>query len=295
MAATGPNTTLTFADSLDDIRSAARTVREYSNIMSRLVDTTRLEDNIGTNWKEVLLQKLTASNIGELTDLEQNPQEIIDSLFTIAPTLVGMSLFMTDRAKVRINEKVAAQIGVLTEHAMARKVDIDLIAIGQSATTDLGTSGNPMTSDLISAAVANIRGNTTEPWDGPIAAVMKTFQLKDIQDEGVAGFGTYPVPGGSLTEQFLRKGFAGDLYGASINTDDNTPLSGTDAVAFVFASGPNSAIIEVTGMESRRVTERKENIGNGAEIMYATDEYGTGIRQQSWIRAVTADSSAPAA
>ncbi len=294
---TGQNTTGTFNDSLDDIRAAARTVREYANVMGGLVDVTRLENNTGLNWKEVVLSKLYASSIEELTDLEQSPQEIIDALFTIAPTMVGMSMFMTDRAKVRINSKVAAKIGVLTENAMARKVDIDLIAIGQAASTDLGSAGNPMASDLISAAVANLRGNTTEPWDGPIATVMKTFQLKDIQDEGVGGFGTYPTAGAdTLTEQFLRKGFKGELYDSEIRTDDNMSVdSSDDAIAFVFGSGPGGAIVEVTGMESRRKSERKENIGGGAEIMYATDEYGTGIRQQAWMRAITSDSSAPTA
>lgn len=293
--ATGPNTTGSFSDSLDDIRSAARTVREYANVMGRLVDVTRIENNSGLSWKEVVLQKLSANNIDEMTDLEDNPQEIIDSLFTVTPTLVGMSLFMTDRAKVRINAKVAAKIGVLTENAMARKVDIDLIAIAQSATSDLGTAGQPFASDLISAAVANIRGNSTEPWDGPIATVAKTFQIKDIQDEGVAGWGTYPTSGG-ITESFMRKGFSGDLFNSSVYTDDNISVDGSDdAIAFAFASGPGGAIVQVTGMESRRVTDRKENIGGGAEIMYCTDEYGTGIREQAHIRAMTADAAAPTA
>lgn len=289
---TGYNTTTTLTDALDDIRSSARTIREYANVMAKLVDTTRLEEGIGLNWRETVLAKLAAQNIDELTDLEQNPQEIIDALFTVTPVLVGMSMFMTDRAKIRINEKVAAKIGVLTENAMARKVDVDLLAVGQAATTDLGTAGNPMSADLVSAAVANIRGNTTEPWDGDINVVMKTFQLKDIQDQGVAGFGTYPIVGDGLTEQWLRKGFSGQLYNADVYHDDNMSLStATDAVAFVFAGGPGSSIVHITGMESRRVTERKENIGGGAEIMYATDEYGLGIRQQAWIQAMTSDAS----
>ena len=291
--ATGPNTVGTFSDSLDDVRSSARTIKEFANIMGRLVDTTRLEANIGLDWKEVLLNKLSASNITELTDLEENPQQIVDSLFTIRPTLVGMSVFTTDLAKLRITKKVAEKLGVLMEQAMARKVDVDIIAAAQGATTDLGTANNPMSSDLVSAAVSIIRGNTTEPWDGAVATVMKTFQLKDIQDEGVSGFGTYPVSGG-VAEAWLRKGFKGDLFDSAVYTDDNIPVdSSDDAVAFVFASGPGSAIVQVTGQESRYVTERKEGIGSGAEIMYATNQYGLGIRQQAWIRAITADASTP--
>ena len=290
---TGRNTTNTFADSMDDIRAAARAVREYANVMGQVVDTRKLENNTGLNWKELSFAKLTAMNLDELSDLEQNPQEILDTLFSVSPTLVGMSVFITDRSKVRMSKHGAAKIGVLTENAMARKKDLDLIAGAQSATTDLGTTGNPMASDLISAAASRISGNATEPWIGPVAAVMRGFQLKDIQDEAVSGFGTYPVSGG-IAEDTLRKGFSGDLFGVKIYRDDNIPVdSSSDAVAVVFASGPESALVLVQGMESRRVTERKENIGGGAEIMYATDEYGTGIRQQAWIYAITADSTAP--
>lgn len=292
---TGWNTVNTFSDALDDIRDSARTYREFANVMGRLVEMERLENNTGLNWKELALNKLYAQNIEETTDLEDNPQEITDALFTVTPTLVGMSVFMTDLAKIRINSKVAAKLGVLTENAMARKKDVDLIAIAQSATTDLGTAGNPMSSDLISAAVARIRGNTTEPWDGVIHTVMKSFQLKDIQDEGVAGFGTYPTNGG-ITEQFLRKGYSGELFGSSVHTDDNIPVDASDdAIAFVFGGGSGGAIICVEGMEARRHTERKENIGGGAEIMYCTDQYGTGVRQQAWILASTSDSSSPTA
>ena len=292
----GPNTVGSLADSMDDVRSSARTIREYANIMGRLVDTTRLEVGNGTDWKEVTLNKLTASGIEELTDLEQNPQQIVDSLFTIRPTLVGMSVFMTDLAKIRISAVVAAKLGVLTENAMARKSDVDIIAAAQAATTDLGTANNPMASDLISAGSAIIKGNTTEPWDGPIAVVMKSFQLKDIQDEGVAGFGTYPVPSDSLTADWLKHCYSGPLYKSDVYSDDNISVDGSDdSIAFIFASGANGAIVQVTGQEARRVTERKEGIGGGAEIMYNTDQYGLGIRQQAWIRAITADSSTPAA
>lgn len=278
---------------MDTIIDSARAYREYANVMGRLVDMTRLENNTGLDWKEVVLNKLTAMNIGETTDLEQNPQEIVDAYFTISLTQVGMSVFMTDLSKVRMSTLVASKLGVLTENAMARKKDLDYIAIAQSATSDLGAAGNPMSSDLVSAAVANIRGNTTEPWDGVIHTVMRTFHVKDIQDEGVSGFGTYPVTTG-LTEEFLRKGFSGDLYGSKVYTDDNITVdSSDDAIAFVFGGGAGGAIVAVEGVSARRVTERKENIGGGAEILYCTDQYGTGVRQQAWMRAITADSAAP--
>lgn len=289
----GYNTTSTLADSLDDIKDSARAVREYANVMGKLVDMNRLPNNTGLKWDEVALSRLTASNIDQLTDLELNPQQIVDTLFSVQPTEVGMSIFKTDLVDMRINSKVAGQIGVLTENAMARKKDLDLIAAAQTATTDLGTANNPMSSSLVSAAVARIKGNATEPWDGSIATVMTSFQLKDIQDEGVAGFGTYPTSPG-MTETFMRKGYEGPLFGSSVYSDDNIAVDGSgDAIAVVFASGSGGALAHVEGMEARRKVVRKENIGVGAEILYATDQYGTGVRQQAWIYAITADSSSP--
>ena len=293
--ATGWNTTNTLSDSLDDIRNSARTYREYANVMGRLMDTERLPTGNGLDWKEVALSKLYAMNIEETTDLEQNPQELADTLFSIRPTLVGMSIFTTDLMKMRINPKVAAKIGVLVENAMSRKKDIDAIAIAQSATTDLGTAGNPMSSDLVSAAGARVEGNSTEPWDGGVVAVMKRYHIHDLRAEGMGGFGTAPVPAG-LTEQFYRRGFSGSIDNIEVFRDDNISVDASDdAIAFVFARGSGGAIVHVEGMESRMVTERKEGIGGGAEIMYATDQYGNGVRQQAWIYAITADASNPTA
>ena len=294
--ATGINTTNTFSDSMDDIRAAARTRREYDTVMGRIVDTVRLPENSGINWREVILEKLTATGIDEITDLEQNPQEVVDALFSLAPTIVGLSVMYTDRAKLKMSKEVAAKLGVLTENAMLRKSDVDMIAAGQAATTDLGTAGNPFSSDIVSAGVSIVRGNTTEPWDGPVAVVARTFQIKDLQDEAVGGYGTYPTYPGSIAEKTLRSGFNGDLYTASVNADDNMSVDGSDdSIAFIVASGPNSAIVRVTDEVARRITVRRENIGTGAEILFCTDSYGLGIRQQAWIRAATADSATPTA
>ena len=132
----GYTSTGVLADSLDDVRSSARVQREYMPVMAKLVDTTRLAEGIGVDWKEVLLNRLTAYNIDELTDLQQSPQEIVDSTFSIRPIQMGISVIVTSRAKARINKLVVSKLGVGIERAMARKKDKDLIAVAQSASTD---------------------------------------------------------------------------------------------------------------------------------------------------------------
>lgn len=291
----GLTTTGVLQDSLDDVRSSARVQREYQPVVAKLVDTTRLRDGIGIDWKEVLINRLQAANINELTDLQQSPQEIVDSTFAIRPTQLGISVIVTSRAKARVTPKVVALLGVGIERAMARKKDKDLIAIGQSASTNLGTAGQPMESGFVAAAVSRIQGNTTEPWDGPIATVVHPFQKKDIQDEIVAGIGTYTVPEGLSAQSYLRGWSGGTLYESNFWTDGNIPIDGSDdAIGFTFGEGTGGAIVHVEGMAADYNTKMLDTIGHrGAELMWATDEYGNGIRQQAWLYSYTTDATAP--
>lgn len=290
----GYTTTTVMQDSLDDVRSSARVQREFLPVMVKLVDTTRLAEGIGVDWKEVLLNRLQAYNIDELTDLKQSPQEIVDSTFSIRPVQMGISVIITSRAKARINKRVAALLGVGIERAMARKRDLDLIAVAQSASTNLGTGGQPMESGFVAAAVSRIQGNSTEPWDGPTATVLQPFQKKDIQDEIVAGVGTYPIPNGMTQDTFSKGWTGGTLYESSMWVDGNIPVSSSNATGFTFGSGTGGAIVHVEGMEAVYDTEMLKTIGHrGAELMFASDEYANGIRQQAWLYAYTTDATSP--
>jgi hypothetical protein len=291
----GFTTTGVLTDSLDEVISSARLQRDYLPVVARLVDTTRLEENIGINWTENLINRFTAGNIDELTDLEQTPQQVVDSGFSIRPVQMGISVIVTSRAKARISSKVVPLLGIGIEKAMMRKKDKDLIAIGQSASTDLGTAGSPMESGFVSAAVSRIAGNETEPWDGPTATVLHPFQKKDIQDEIVAGIGTYTVPVGLTESVYLNGWSGGSLYDSEMWADGNIPIdSNDDATGFTFGKGTGGAIVHVEGMEANYQTKMLDTIGHrGAELMWATDEYANGIRQQEWIYSYTTDATAP--
>lgn len=288
--ASGVTNTGALADSLPTVIESARIVREFAGVMPKLVDRQRLPEGAGTNWNEVALSQITAQDITESTKLE-NHQQLIDTLFSVTPAQVGLSIKVTDRARRRIDKKVAAQIGSLGQRAMNTKKDVNLLAVGQAATTDLGTAGNPMTSGLVSAASSRITGNSTEPgYDMPKYFVGTSFHTKDLQDELVQGIGTYPVPAG-LTAETYRRGFSGALYNMDTYIDDNITVdSSDDAIAIAFG---RDAIVHVEGYSPRAVTVRDEFFGGGADIMVMYDEYATGIRQQAWLFAITADSTAP--
>tara|TARA_R100000808_G_C2149511_1_gene157932 strand:- start:310 stop:498 length:189 start_codon:yes stop_codon:yes gene_type:complete len=62
VATTGNTTTSALSDSLPTVIASARIVREYEGTMTsdQVVDKVTLDENTGTVWNEVRLDKLTA-------------------------------------------------------------------------------------------------------------------------------------------------------------------------------------------------------------------------------------------
>lgn len=288
---TGWTITGSVADSLDDVRSAARIIREDKGIMSQLVEHQTLGEGIGLTWQEISYAQLSAQAITETTTLE-NPQQIADALLTITPVIVGIETFITDRVRARINKKGLAKMGQLGQNAMQRKKDEDGLAIFATATgtADPG-AGNTLTSGYIAAASANITSNATEPGSKPIRCVLHGFQIKDLFDELVAGIGTYIVTPGPTADVF-KSGFTLPIAGCEVYEDGNIVIdsSTADAIGGVFAK---EGIILVQGKSPRIVAVRNEKRGGGGEHVYHYDEYAFAERQSVWVYMMTSDATAP--
>ena len=288
---TGWTTTSSVSEALPVIIESARIVRLFVNVVTKLVDRHTLPQGSGLVWNEIALNNLTASNITETTILE-NPQQLSDNLFQIVPLQVGISTLITDRTRRRISANVAGLIGQLAGRAMERKKDIDGLTIIANATTALGGSTLTMQSGYVAAGVARIQGNSTEPLlQGPYYTVLHPFQVKAIQDEVVAGIGTYNVPQG-LTEETFRQGYSGNLFGTEVYTDGNITIdSTTSAKGGVFGK---LAIVLVQGYEPRAETQRRPDIGGGSDVMYMYDEYAYGERSAgNWLYSIYTDVTSP--
>lgn len=270
--------------------ASARIVREYEGVMVRLSDRTNLANNQGLNWHEISLAQLTAQGITETTELN-NPQAIVDTLFSVTPVMVGVQTIITDRTMRRISSNVAAQIGKLAQNAIQRKKDEDGLVALDGATTSLGGAGTTMTSSLVSAAASRIRGNTTEPGMGPLYTVLHPFQLKDVQDEIVQGIGTYTIPEG-LTAEVFRRGFKGSLFDTEVYTDGNLTIdSASDAKGGVFV---REALVMVDGKGPWTETDRLGRYGGGANELILYDEYAWGERSAgNWLYEIYTDATAP--
>ncbi len=290
MATSGWTTTSALADSLDDVRSSARIVREFEGVMPQLVDNVTLGEGIGTAWQEIKYDQLIAQAVTETTDLD-NPQQLADSLISITPTVVGIETFITDRVRARISKIGLSKIGQLGQNAIQRKKGEDgLILAASASTTASPGAGVTLTSGYVAAASFNITSNTTEPGHKPIRFVAHGFQLKDLYDELVAGVGTYVVDEGPTARVFQNR-FDLPIAGAEVYEDGNITIDGSgDANAICFAM---DGIVLVQGRAARIISVRNEKRGGGGDHVYHYDEYAYGIRLSNWVYSMESDATAP--
>ena len=287
--AVGNTTTGSLADSLPTIIASARIVREQEGVMPQLVEKQTLGEGIGLSWNEVSYAQLTAQAITETTELD-NPQQLSDSLITITPTVIGIETVITDRVAARITKNGYAKLGALAQNAMQRKKDDDGLTVLDGFSNSYCGAGSTLTSGHIGAAVSLIKGNATEPGHDPIRCVLHSYQIHDIEDEILAGMGTYEITEG-LTARVFKSGFRGMVKGAQIFEDGNiTENAGNDMKGGVFAQ---EAIVIVQGRAPRAVMVRDEALGGGASKVYHYDEYAYGERLDTWWVEIFSDSVAP--
>lgn len=289
--ATGDNSTLVLADSLDSISASARSRRMYEGVVPQLVDNVTLSANSGSAWKELLYENLTASAIDETT-LNENFQRYDDSALSITPQMVQITTFVTDKAKRNLSALGLAQMGALAGNAMMRKKDDDGITALDTSQEQLGNAGTPISVGDVASARYRITSNTTERGGlTGISFVGHGFVIKDFFDELTAGIGTYPVPEGS-TAQVFAAGFSLPIASVAIFEDGNIPITGTDAKSFVFAK---EAWVLVSGMTIKTEVERMPRRGGGGEAVTMTDEFAYGQRSAgNWSYEIISDATAPA-
>lgn len=287
-----PSTTTTsLADSLPTMIDAARIIREYDGVFMRTCETQRLPEGTGTTWNEISLDQISGqSGITETTELD-NPQQLSDNILTATPVVSGIQTRITNRAKIRIDPKVAAKLGVLAQNGITRLKDETYISFLDGATTSLSGAGTTLVSGIIGAAARQIRGNTTEPGVGTIFTVLHPFQLHDIQTEVTAGVGTYTVPTG-MTEDTFRNGFSGSLLGTNVFEDGNIPIdSSDDAKGGVHTK---EAAILVQGRSPWNYEKQRPEIGGGAVDVFHYDEYVFVERSAGhWLFEIYSDALAP--
>lgn len=286
----GNTITTSLNDAMDSVVSSARVVREKEGVMPQLVDKKTLGIGIGNTWEEISWEALTAAQAITETTVLTNPQQYQVSLKQITPTMVGLETFVTDKVAQRLSPIALAEMGGLMQNAAQRKKNADGLVVLDSASTSLGGAGVVLNTGYITAAKAQIKGNSTEQGNPPYRYVGHSYQIKCFEDEIIASVGTYPVADG-LTARVFTEGFSGKIGGVEIYADDNLSIdSSDDAKGGVFAQ---EGIVMVQGSAPRIVSVRQEHIGGGGTSVYLYDDYAYGTRSTYWVIEIYGDCTAP--
>ena len=279
------------SDSKQLIIDSARITREFEGVYKRTCEMQKLDENTGLTWEEILLGQLTAQGITETTELD-NAQQITDSIIQATPQMVGIMTCVTDRVYRRMPRNVIAKMGPLAQNAINRKADEDYLAMFALATTTLAGTGTSLSHGHLAAAKARIKSNVTEGAIGEINAVHHGFVIKDLADEIRAGVGTYVIPSG-MTEDVFKRGFVGGtLDGVNVWEDGNIAINATpDARGGVHAK---EAILHIQGKGAWTETNRRGDLGGGADEMFYYDEYAYLERGAGqWCYGLLNDATAP--
>jgi hypothetical protein len=294
----GETTTAALQDSLPTMRMGARMVKEQKGRLRDFVDSVQLGKGMGTSWSEVDFAKINAQSVSETTDLRDNPQQLVDALTSIKPTDCGIHVLYTDIVGDKVIAQAASIVrsGALGMAAIMRKDNLDGITQGRSATTDLGTAGNPLASSLIRHLKYRISSNVTEPNpDGPFHFIHHGFALADIDDELSAPLGTYPITSG-LSEEVIINGYGSSprmIGGVFVHEMGDLTIDGSDdCEGFGFA---RDGMVHVEGLGLRTEAIRVPGFGGGATSVYMYYDYAWGFRSSgNWLFSATADATAPA-
>lgn len=290
----GETTSGSLSDALPSIIADARIVKEFQGTWMRTTDVRRQKPGTGLSWQEFALSQVAAQNITETTN-NQNFQQLQGTLFSIEPTMSQIIIKITDRTFRKIASVVTGKFGSLAGNAMARKEDEDYLALFATfATTASPGAGNPLSFGHIAAAVSNVTSNTTEPSMAEVFTVLHGFGLKDIQDEVLAGVGTYTIPEGMTADTF-RKGFSGTVAGSNVFVDGNITIDGSSDGNQ--ATHSREGVVAAVGMEIKRETDRDIMFGGGADVISLVNEIAFAERKsgttQVWAYLLKSDLTAP--
>jgi hypothetical protein len=292
--ATGETSTGSLTDALPDIVGGARIVKEFAGTWRRTCDVKQQTPNTGLNWTEFALSQVSGQDITETVD-NRNFQQLQGTLLSIEPTMSQIIIKITDRTFRKIASVVKDKMGGLGGNAMNRKEDEDYLSIFSTfATTNSPGSGNPISFGHISSAKTNVTSNVTEPSMAEVYTVLHGRQIKDVQDEVLAGVGTYTIPDG-ITADTFRKGFSGTVAGSNVFEDGNIIVDSVPNANG--ATHSREGVVAAIGMDLKTETDRDMYFGGGADVISMTNEYAFVERKsgstQVWAYLHKSDATAP--
>ena len=268
------------------IIAAARYTEEHNAPAMNLIEQFTLPKGA----KQVTVPKVGQMSMQDLTDGVDIVDEEDIGMTTVDLTAseVGAKIILTDKLVRQSAENVFSMIGRQLGDGMARKKDVDVLALYSGFSTDIGAAGRSMSLANVSAAVAYAKG---KKFGSNVYIVQHPFAVWDIANTAVTASTTYPVPAG-WSADLLGNFFSGlrPINGVPIFEDGNISIDSSDDAVGVIADKSALAVLKSVDMNK----EQDRDISLRATEIVITADYGVFELDDSKGVALTLDAGTPA-
>ena len=268
------------------IIAAARYTEEHNAPAMNLIEQFTLPKGA----KQVTVPKVGQMSMQDLTDGVDivDEEDIGMTTGDLTASEVGAKIILTDKLVRQSAENVFSMIGRQLGDGMARKKDVDVLALYSGFSTDIGAAGRSMSLANVSAAVAYAKG---KKFGSNVYIVQHPFAVWDIANTAVTASSTYPVPAG-WSADLLGNFFSGlrPINGVPIFEDGNISIDSSDDAVGVIADRSALGVLKSVDMNK----EQDRDISLRATEVVITADYGVFELDDSKGVALTLDAGTPA-
>ena len=268
------------------IIATARYTEEHNAPAMNLIETF----NLPKGNKQVTVPKVGQMGMSDLVDglYIVDEEQIGMTTVDLTASEVGAKIILTDKLVRQSAQNIFSIIGRQLGDGMARKKDVDVLALYSGFSTDIGAAGRSMSLANVSATVAYAKG---KKFGSQVYIVQHPFAVWDIANTAVTASSTYPVPTG-WSQDLLGNFFSGlrPINGVPIFEDGNITIDSSDDAVGVCAD--KSALAVLKSVDTR--TERQRDASLRATEVVITADYGVFELDDSKGVALTLDAGTPA-
>ena len=268
------------------IIATARYTEEHNAPAMNLIE----QFNLPKGNKQVTVPKVGQMSMSDLVDgLDIVDEEQIGmTTVDLTASEVGAKIILTDKLVRQSAQNIFSIIGRQLGDGIARKKDVDVLALYSGYSTDIGAAGRSMSLANVSATVAYAKG---KKFGSQVYIVQHPFAVWDIANTAVTASSTYPVPTG-WSQDLLGNFFSGlrPINGVPIFEDGNITIDSSDDAVGVCAD--KSALAVLKSVDTR--TERQRDASLRATEVVITADYGVFELDDSKGVALTLDAGTPA-
>jgi len=213
-------TSSTISELYTEIVAEALFVASEKSLMRGLVKNYQIVGQ-GLSVEVPIYAVVSAAGVSEATDLSNTA--INPSSVTITASEIGIMTTLTDLGRNAASRNVAADIGKLFGEAIAKKIDVDLIALFDGFSKIVGGADVAFSAAKLFEATAELRNLGVPSQD--LACVVHPYIAYDLKG---ALTNTFANPNPSdVANEAMNTGFVGRIAGVPVYESSNISNTGT--------------------------------------------------------------------